>query len=146
MTAQNDPTVQAAGHLAQMCKLDAHSEVGLPVVIRGDFGDDATGDVVVFMAAPCRLRILSFWIENHGANAANANLIQLCAGAAGANTISNAVSLNAVTDGTLVQCGTIDDVDADIPRGSPLYIRQTKIGGVMGGICWIIAVPLTEPV
>lgn len=116
---------------------------GLPLYIQKTFGDDATGDVVVLNAnCPQKLRIIDMWVENRAANGVNANTIQLCAAAAGASPITDAIALSAVADTTVKKCATIDDSTGTLAANASLYIRQTKAGGTMGGNVVVVAIPV----
>jgi len=112
------------------------------LVIQQDF-TDADGDVSVFgtSGAPRALRVIDFICENQAANGANANTVQLCAAAAGASAISDALALNGKVDTDIVRAANIDDANASVAAGGALYIDVTKVGGTMGGRCTIYAVP-----
>lgn len=116
---------------------------GLPIYIQKTFGDDATGDVVVLNAnCPQKLRIVDVWVENRAANGVNANTIQLCAAAAGASPITDAIALSGIADTVTVEAATIDDATGTLAAGASLYIRQTKAGGTMGGNVYVVAIPV----
>jgi len=115
-------------------------EIGDLLVISATFAD-AAGDVEVYdAAAPIAFRIIDVLVENQAANGANANTVQVCAAAAGASPISDAISLNGVADTDLVRAGEIDDAEASIAVGDSLYVNVAKAGGTMGGIVRIIAI------
>jgi len=113
----------------------------VPLVIQKTFGDMATGDVEIYNEnAPFKFRVIDAWVENRAANGANANSVQVCAAAAGASTITDAMSLNNVADTDIVRAGEVDDSDGTIAAGGSLYLRVTKAGGTMGGNVYILAV------
>lgn len=116
---------------------------GIPLVYQKTFGDDATGDVVFFNAnAPFKMRIIQVWVENRAANGANANTIQLCKSAAGADTITDAMALTGKVDTDIINAINIDDANGLVAAAGSLYIRQTKAGGTMGGNVYIMAIPV----
>lgn len=144
MSNSNDPTVQAAGHRANMCKLDAHGEFGIPFMIRAAFGD-ASANVSVFpLGAPFKMRVLDCVIENTETNGANANSLGICQNTGAGNPITDVMVLNNVADTSLVVPLSIDDAFATIARGGTLFLSVTKAGGTMGGVVWIKVVALEE--
>jgi hypothetical protein len=113
----------------------------VPFIIRNDFADGATGDTAIYAAAaPFKFRVIDAWFENKGANGANANTVQLCAAAAGASPITDAMSTNALADKGIVRMATLDDATALVALGGDLYIRRTRAAGVLTGTLWILAV------
>lgn len=113
----------------------------VPFLIEKSWPDQATADVAIYNAnAPFPFRVIDTLLENQAANGANANTIQVCKAAAGGSPITDAMSLNGKAAKDLVRALTIDTAMAQITKGGSLFLRQTKAGGVMGGIARIWAV------
>ena len=122
----------------------ADASLGLPILIQKTFADAATGDIAIYTAdAPIKFRIIDVWLENRTANGANANTIQVCASAAGADAITDALALTGKVDTDVVRAATIVDSTGTIAASGSLYLRQTKAGGTMGGNVYILAIPVT---
>jgi len=110
----------------------------IPFCIEKTFADAATGDTAIYnAAAPYAFRVIGFEVENHGANGVNANSVQLCAAAAGASPISDAVSTNGLADQALARATTIDYTVGAIALAGSLYLRRTRAGGVLSGVARI---------
>ncbi|HRU04322.1 MAG TPA: DUF2190 family protein [Candidatus Brocadiia bacterium] len=106
----------------------------IPFIIQKSFGDSA-GDVVIYNGnAPFKFRVFDAQVENLGANGANANTVQVCAGASGTNAITDAMSLNNKADTDIVRALNVDDSEGTIPANGSLYINVVKAGGTMGGV------------
>lgn len=118
----------------------ANLEAGMMFVIRADWTDTGTGDITITTPSSVKMRIFDVVFVNHAANGANANKIQVAASAAGADPITDAASLNNKVDKDVVRAATIDDDGTGIIAASTtLFLRQTKIGGTMGGTAYIYA-------
>ena len=121
----------------------ADAAMGLPLLIQKTYADGVTGDVAIFDGdCPRKIRIIDAWVENRGANGANANSIQVCAAEAGASAITDAMDLTSVADTGIVRAAEIDDANGTIDADGDLYLRRTKAGGTMGGNVCILAVPV----
>jgi len=133
--------------VADDCLAGTHQAVvgdggqGIPVIITKSWTDAATGDVEIYNAnAPFKFRVIDAWLENQGANGANANSIQVCAAAAGANAITDAMSLNNKADTEIVRAASVDDSEGTVAASGSLYLRQVKAGGTMAGKAYIMAI------
>jgi predicted RecA/RadA family phage recombinase len=108
-----------------------------PIEFNVSWPDQATADITITNPYNVPIRIIDVLLENNAANGANANTIQVCAAAAGASPISDAMSLNAVAAGGLVRAASNTVANAAIAALTNFFIRQTKAGGTMGGIARI---------
>lgn len=117
--------------------------IGAPFVLTAAFADGATGDVAVYSSnAPFKFRIIDAWVENDAANGSNANTIRVCAAAAGADGITDAMSLEDKAAKAIVRAGEIDKAKAEVDAGGSLFLRRTRAGGTMGGLVRILAVKI----
>jgi hypothetical protein len=121
----------------------AEAALGVPIIILKSFADAASGDTVILNAnCPRKIQVLDAVFENRGANGANANTVQLCAAAAGASPITDAMSTNAKVAGDLVRAGNITLANAVIAANGSLIIARTRAGGVLTGLLRITVVPI----
>jgi hypothetical protein len=141
-TANNDiievMMLRPFGIDARVLEKRANASQYVDFIIEQSWPDQATADIAIYnAAAPFNFRVIDVLLENSGANGANANTIQVCAAAAGGTPISDAMSLNGIAANVLVRAAQIQTANAAIAYGGSLYLRQTKAGGVMGGIARI---------
>lgn len=103
------------------------------------FPDQATADITITNPYPFAIRIVDALVENNAANGANANTLQVCAAAAGASPITDAMSVNGKVAGDIVRNVSCFPATATIAALASFFVRQTKAGGTMGGIIRIKA-------
>jgi len=150
VTMSGDATLANTGALTVGQTLDAGNAAnvgaagsGLALAARANWTDAGTGDITITAPFAVKVMVTDVIACNHTANGANANTVQLCAGAAGANPITDAMSLNGLTDGLIVRPTTVDDDgNGIVAAGVDLYLRQVKVAGVMGGTLHIRAIPV----
>lgn len=141
-TASGDGSVISARPLTPAELLAAAMASGSPgdlLVIPVDVADGATADVTVFSAnCPFKFRVADFLFECNSTNGANANTMTLCAAAAGASPISDALALSGKVPGDQIRSVSCFPATNAIAKSGSLFIRRTKAGGTTGGRAYII--------